>query len=143
MTRDVLNTFWELKLHIKKYSVLLSQRKYALNLMEETRLLWCKPTNTPMEDNVDLWFNDSHTLDDPGRYRRLIGKLIYLTVIRPDITFVVGVLSRFIHQPRETHWLAAIRVLTYIKSFPRKSLAYKKHEHVRISGYSNLGYAGD
>jgi len=72
-----------------------------------------------MEANVNLWFDDSHTID-PGRYRRLIGKLIYLTVTRSDITFVVGVLSRFIHQPRDTHWLAAIRVLTYIKSCPGK-----------------------
>jgi len=38
-----------------------------------------------MEAKVDLWFDDSHTLDDPGRYKRLIGKLIYLTVTRPDI----------------------------------------------------------
>ena len=45
-----------------------------------------------MKANVNLWFDDSHTLDDPGRYKRLIEKLIYLTVIRPDITFV-GVLS--------------------------------------------------
>ena len=51
---------------------------------------------------MDFWFDDSHTLDDPGRYRRLIGKLTYLTVTRPDITFVV-VLSGFIHVPRETH----------------------------------------
>ena len=42
---------------------------------------------------MDLWFDESHTLDDPERYRRLIGKLIYLTVTRPDITFVVGVLG--------------------------------------------------
>jgi len=46
---------------------------------------------------VDLWFDDSHALDDPGRYKRLIEKLIYLTVTRPDITFVVGVMSRFMH----------------------------------------------
>ena len=51
----------------------------------------CKPVNTPMKANVDLWFDDSYTLDDPGRYKRLIEKLIYLTVTRPDITFAVGV----------------------------------------------------
>jgi len=50
----------------QKQSVLLSQRKYALDLFEEAGLLGCKPANTPMEANVDLWFNDSHTLDDPG-----------------------------------------------------------------------------
>ena len=92
---------------------------------------------------MDLWFDDSYTLDDPGRYRRLIGKLIYLTMIKPDITFVVRVLSRFMHQPREIHWLAAIRVLAYIKSYPGKGLVYKKHGHVRISGYSDSRYAGD
>jgi len=64
-------------------------------------------------------------------------------VTRPDIIFVVGVLSRFMHQPRETHWLAAIRVLAYIKSCSGKGLVYRKHGHVRISGYSNSGYDSD
>ena len=87
--------------------------------------------------------DDSHTLDDPGRYNRLIGKLIYLMMTRSYITFVVGVLSRFTHQPRETQWLVVLRVLAYIKSYPRKGLVYREHEHVRISGYSNSGYTGD
>ena len=124
----------------QKHSVLLSQRKYALDLLEEARLLECKPPTTPMNANVDLWFDDSHTLDDPGRYIRLIEKLIYLTVTRSDITFTVGVLSRFMHQLRETHWLTAIRVLPYIKSCLGKRLVYKKQEHVRISGYLNSDY---
>jgi len=106
------------------------------------RLLGCKPANTLMEANVDLWFYDSHTLDS-GRYRRLIEKLIYFTVTRLDITFTVGVLSRFMHQPRETHWLAAMRVLTYIKSYPGKELVYRKYGYVHISGYSDSVYAGD
>ena len=67
--------------------MLLSQQKYALDLLEETRFLGCKPANTPMEANVNLCFDDSHTLDDPGKYRRLIGKLIYLTVTRPDLSY--------------------------------------------------------
>ena len=103
----------------------------------------CKPANTPMEANVDLWFDDSHTLDDLRKYRRLIRKLIYLMVTRPDITFAVKVLSRFMHQLRDTHWLLAIRILIYIKSYPGKRLVYRKHEHIRISGYSESGYVGD
>jgi len=87
----------------QKHSVLLSQRKYALDLLEKAGLLGCKTATTPMEVNVNLCFDDIYTLDDPGRYRRLIEKLIYLTVTRPDITFIVGVLSRFMHQLRETH----------------------------------------
>ena len=95
-----------------------------------------------MKANVNLWFDDSHTLD-PERYMRLIEKLIYLTVTRSDIIFTVGVLSRFMHQPRKTHWLAAMRVLTYIKSCPGKGLVYRKHGHVHISENSDSGYVGD
>ena len=62
----------------------------------------CKHVSTLMKINVDLWFDGSHTLDDSGRYKRLIEKLIYLTVIRLDITFAIGVLNRFIHQPRSS-----------------------------------------
>ena len=47
------------------------------------------------------------------------------------------------HQHRETHWLAAMRVLTYIKSCPRKGLVHRKHRHIRISEYFDSGYAGD
>ena len=96
-----------------------------------------------MKANADLWLADSHALDDSRRYRRLIGKLIYLTVTRPDITFVIAVLSKFLHQHREAHWLVATRVLAYIKSCPKKRLVYRKHRCVPISGYSNSGYAGD
>jgi len=82
---------------------------------------------------------DTH-LNDQRRYRRLIKKLIYLTITRPDITFVVGVLSRFMYQPREAHWSAALKILAYIKGCQGKGLVYRKYEHVRIFGYSDSGY---
>ena len=47
------------------------------------------------------------------------------------------------HQPRETHWLAVMRILDYIKSCPGKRLVYKKYGHVHISGYSDSGYVND
>ena len=96
-----------------------------------------------METNADLWCDNSHLLDDPRQYRRLIGKLIYLTVTRLVIIFVVGILSRFIHQPREVHWTAALRILAYIKSSLEEGLLYMKYGHVRIFSYSDSGYAGD
>ena len=118
----------------QKHSILLSQRNYALDLFEEAGLLGCKPATTSMEANVDLWFDNSDALDGLERYKKLIEKLIYLTVTRPNITFVIGVLSRFMLKPRETYWLAAIRVLAYINSCPKKGLVYKEHGHVHIFG---------
>ena len=75
--------------------------------------------------------------------KKLIEKLIYFIITRPDITFVVGVLSRFMHQSREAHWTVTLKILVYVKSSPEKGLLYKKYGHVRISGYSDSSYAGD
>jgi len=91
VTKDMGRPKYFLRIEVahQKHSVLLSQCNYALDLLEETRLLGCKPANTTMEANVNLCFDDSHTLDDPEKYRRLVGKLIYLMVTRPDIIFAV------------------------------------------------------
>jgi len=55
--------FLRIEVAHQKYSVLLSQRKYALDLLEETIFLGCKPANTPIKANVYLWFDDNYTLD--------------------------------------------------------------------------------
>jgi len=72
----------------------------------------------------------------------LIKKLIYLTVTRLDITFVVELLSRFMHQAREVHWTVALKIQAYVKSSPGKDLLYRKNGHVYIFGYSDFGYVG-
>ena len=74
---------------------------------------------------------DSHIRADANHYQRLLGKLIYLTVTRPDITYAVSVLSQFMHEPRMVHWGGALRVLAYIKCAPGKGLIYRCHYHLR------------
>lgn len=82
---------------------------------------------TPMEQNLRLTtkeYDDSacreKTIDpllkNPGAYRRLIGRLIYLTVTKPDICFVVQTMSQFIHDPNKSHMEATVRVLRYLKA---------------------------
>jgi len=71
----------------------LSQRKYALEIIHECGLLATKPATFPMEQNHWLALTDSRTLRDPGPYRRLIERLIYLTITRPDLTYAVHILS--------------------------------------------------
>ena len=67
-----------------KHGIFLSQRKYLLDLLFETGKLGVKPCSSPMVLGVHLTKEDE-TFEDPGRYRRLVGKLNYLTVTRPDI----------------------------------------------------------
>ena len=70
----------------------LPQRKYALDLLLETGLMGCKLESTPVDQSLDFWDNTSSPFEDVGGYKRLIRKLIYLIVTRPNIAYIVGVL---------------------------------------------------
>ena len=76
--------------------MVLSQKKYVLDILEETGMLNCKPVDTPMDPNVKLVPRQGEPLGDPGRYRRLVSKLNYLTITRPDISFPINVVSQFL-----------------------------------------------
>ena len=58
---------------------------------------------------------EDKVLDDYGKYQRLIARLLYLTITRPDIAFVVQVLSQYMHSPKKSHTEATLRVVIYIK----------------------------
>ncbi|WVZ11776.1 hypothetical protein V8G54_016306 [Vigna mungo] len=97
----------------------LSQRKYTLDLLAETGLLDSSPVPTPMVPKQSTT-NTVRSLDDTdaASYRRLIGKLIYLTTTRPDITFAVNYLSQFMSAPTTAHQQATGRILRYLKGTP-------------------------
>ena len=81
----------------------MSQRKYALDILEDSGLLGAHPDSFSMEQNLKLTPTDGAPLKDPTKYRRLIGKLIYLTVTRPDIVYSVTTLSQFMQELRVPH----------------------------------------
>ncbi|RVW97625.1 Retrovirus-related Pol polyprotein from transposon RE2 [Vitis vinifera] len=122
--------------------VVLSQRKYTLDILEETGMLDCKPVDTPMDPNVKLVPGQGEPLGDPGRYRRLVGKLNYLTITRPNISFPVSVVSQFLQSPCDSHWDAVIRILRYIKSTPGQGVLYENRGHTQVVGYTDADWAG-
>lgn len=95
-----LKYFLGLKLARSSAGIFMSQRKYTIQLLEDTDFLACKPTNLPMDPHLKLSAFDGFLLVDPSVYKCLIGHLLYLTVSRPDITFAVHKLSQFVSQPR-------------------------------------------
>jgi hypothetical protein len=93
----------------------LLQRQYALNKLSEYGMMGCKPISIPLEQNVKLSADEGDLVEDTTMYRRIVGSLIYMTIIRPDLNYVVGVVSQFMQTPRKPHLDAVRRILRYIK----------------------------
>ena len=74
----------------------------------------CKTMSTPMEMNMKLLVDTSSEIIDVTLYRQMIGSLMYLTNTKPDICFVVNILSQFQLEPRRDHWIAAKHILRYL-----------------------------
>jgi len=81
-----------------KNRIFISQGKYALDIIEDAGLLGATPIDTSMEQGLKL-LDKSDLFKDSGHFKRLVGRLIYLIVSMPNITYDIHVLSRFMHQP--------------------------------------------
>ena len=114
-----------------------SHCKYVLDLLEETGMTHCKPAETPMDHTTKLGTLEGSAPVDKGRYQRLVGKLIYLSHTRPDISFSVSVVSQFMNNPTEEHMNAVYRILRYLKMTPRKGLYFKKTTNRDIEMFSD------
>ncbi|XP_062075615.1 uncharacterized mitochondrial protein AtMg00810-like [Humulus lupulus] len=119
-----LKFFLGLEIARNNKGLFLSQRGYALQILEDNGTLGCKPTSSPMDVNLKLSAEDGELLKDPKAYRRLIGHLIYLTITRPDLSYVINRLSQFVCSPQQPHYQAALKVLHYIKTTPGRGLYY-------------------
>jgi len=120
--------------------IVLSQRKYVLDLLDETGMLECRPASTPIEQNHRICAQYGDPVDKE-RYQRLVGRLIYLCHTRPDITFAVSVVSRYMHDPRSGHLDAVYRILRYLKNSPGKGLWFKRNCHFGVEGYCDADWA--
>ncbi|GJT33906.1 putative reverse transcriptase, RNA-dependent DNA polymerase, LTR copia-type gag-polypeptide [Tanacetum coccineum] len=95
----LLKFFLRIKVAPKKEGMVLSQRKYILDILTDTKKTDCKSSAFPMEQNLRLGKCETDKQVDGNQYRRLIGRLLYLQATRPDITYTVNVLSQFVGDP--------------------------------------------
>jgi len=88
-----------------------------------------------MGSHVKLTKFEGKKLHSHDVFRRLIGKLIYLTITRPDISFAVQVLSQFMHEPTEAHLAATKHVLRYLKHYPDHGISLSRNASLQLTGY--------
>jgi hypothetical protein len=123
--------------------VFISLKKYIGELLNKFGMADCNPTPIPMEQNPKLTSKEGNEFEDATEYRQLVGSLIYLITTRPDISFAVGILSRFMRKPCEGHWCAANRVLRYLKGTQEFGLKYFKVEDFKLVGHIDSYFDGD
>ena len=120
--------------------IVISQRKYTLDLLAETGKLGAKPAETPIELSHGLHIWSGELLQDKRIYQRLVGRLIYLTITRTDISYVVSQVSQFMHAPRTDHLAAVHRILRYLKGSPSQGILYKSHGHAKAMAYNDADW---
>ncbi|KAL4035483.1 hypothetical protein IC575_004176 [Cucumis melo] len=138
-----LNYFLGLEVSRCSDEYLLSQAKYASDLLARSGITDSNTTSTPLDPNVHLTPYDGVPLEDVSLYQQLVGRLIYLTVTRPDIAYAVHIVSQFMAAPRTIHFTAVLRILRYIKGTLGHGLQFSSQSSLVLFGYSDADWAGD
>jgi hypothetical protein len=124
---------------------ILSQESYARKILEKASMSDCNPCKITMEPKIKLSKESSSALVDATMYRSLVGSLIYLMNIRPDLAFSVGFVSGFMQEPHVEHLVTIKHILMYVVGTCTLGIFYlgECEEDPTIKGYSDSGLIGD
>ncbi|XP_015166313.1 uncharacterized mitochondrial protein AtMg00810-like [Solanum tuberosum] len=144
-----LRYFLGLEILRSQKGILLNQRKYVLELISDVGLSGSKPAITPLEMNRKLTtvaydatvgVSDDPELEDILSFQKLIGKLLYVTITRPDICFAVQVLSQFMQRPKYSHMDSALRIVRYLKGAPGLGILLPPRDITSMTAYCDADW---
>ena len=136
-----LNYYLGIEFLRNEKGITMTQRKYALELLNTAGVLDLKPSHIPVDPLIKLNDKDGDPLPDASLYRALVGKLLYLTITRPDLSYAAHNLSQFSHAPRTPHFDALIKVLRYIKMCPGQGLHFPSNSPMKLQAYCDSDWA--
>lgn len=120
----------------------MSQRKYALDIVSDTGNLGSRTAPTPLEQNHQLGRDKSPLLTDPTPYRRLLGRLIYLSHTRPELSYSIHILAQFMQSPREAHLEAATRVVRFLKGTLGQGVMLSSSPDLSLTIFCDADWSG-
>ncbi|GJV99396.1 ribonuclease H-like domain-containing protein [Tanacetum coccineum] len=124
--------------------IFLNQREYVPDLLFEYGMLACKPAKTSLMSKLVISnkaTDNDLILDNITDYQKLMGKLIYLTNTRPDISYVVHCLSQFMRSPLKFHLKTTFKILRYLKSCPGLRILIVKNFGKNLFAYFDADWA--
>jgi histone deacetylase 1/2 len=122
----------------------LSQEKYALDILSRVGLKNCKTSPTPLSasEKLSRYEGNPLSLEDSSQYRSIVGALQYLTLTRLDLAFSVNNVCQFLHAPTSVHWSAVKRILRYVRLTYDIGLRISRSSCMLISAFSDADWAG-
>ena len=137
-----LRYFLGLQIDYTQSGLFVHQRKYLTDLLTKFHMLDSKAAPTPIVLVPALTLSDDGILSDPTPYRSLVGALQYATFTRLDITFAVNRVCQFMHQPTSTHFMAAKRILRFLKGTLDKGILFQPGP-LTLTAFTDADWAGD
>jgi hypothetical protein len=125
-----------------KQGTFVHQAKYTKDLIKKLNMAELKPQSTPMSMTTTLDPNENGEAVDQREYRSMIGSLLYLTVTRPDIQFIVGLCACFQASPRSSHRTAVQRIFRYLKHTPEFGIWYSASSSLDLVSFSDADFGG-
>ena len=116
--------------------IFISQSNYAKEIFKRFNMENCNHVATPVEIGIELRKIEKRDVD-PTYFKSLVGSLRYLTYTKLDILYGVGLVSRYMETPGQSHLNAAKRILRYIKGTLNEGMFYSSSKYFKLFGYSN------
>jgi histone deacetylase 1/2 len=139
-----LHYFLGIEVERSKEGLIMSQERYAADVVKHAGMEKSKPVDTPLSMTEKLSATEGVSLgpDDASRYRSVVGALQYLTLTRLDISFAINKVCQFLHAPTIVHWSAVKRILQYIHGTLSLGLQVRRSSSMLVSVFSDADWAG-
>jgi hypothetical protein len=140
-----LHYFLGIEVNKVQHGILLTQGKYAAELLGKAQMGNCKSVATPLSRAEKLLVEEGTPLgpEDSTRYQSIMGALQYLTLAHPDISYAINNVCQFLHAPTIVHWCAVKRILRYVQGTIHMGLKLVKDKSTLVSAFSNADWAGN
>lgn len=137
-----LQYFLGLEVKQGKGFVFVSQKRYVEIFLSKSGMIKCKLVTSSLNANEKLCLEHGSGDADAGRYRRLVGSLLYLTHTRPDLMHAVSIVSRYMHQPSQ-HQLGTVkRIMQYVAGTTNYVFVYEHTYRWQLIGYTDSDWSG-
>ncbi|GKV53961.1 hypothetical protein SLEP1_g60472 [Rubroshorea leprosula] len=141
--KDLRPLHYFLGIEVTKFSggIILSQNKYAHDLLNQASMMEAAPISTPLAIKDTITLRDTELVDATS-YRSIVGALQYLTVTRIDICHAVNRVCQFMQAPTVSHLCLVKRILRYVKGTSQYVIRYPEHSPLSLTGFCDADWAG-